>query len=67
LIQELADEDVDGYISIQRVCPALFKEILDRIDPFIRKQDTFYRDALPPALKLSITLSFFATGRFLLI
>ena len=41
---------------------AIFKEVLSRILPRIKKQDTFYRKALTPALKLSFTLRYLASG-----
>ena len=40
----------------------MFRELLERVGPRITKQDTNYRKALEPGLKLAITLRHLATG-----
>jgi hypothetical protein len=64
LMGELAAEDHDGFISFQRVCPEIFRELLEKVAPLIKRQDTKMRLALDPGLRLAITLRFLATGEF---
>ena len=62
LMQELLVEDVRAYRNFLRVDPVMFQEVLNLIIPRITKQNTFYRKALTPALKLSFTLRYLASG-----
>ena len=43
LLQELNREDPNGYKNFLRIDADLFGEIVDRISPRIKKQDTNYR------------------------
>lgn len=63
LMYELATEDRDGYRAFQRVCPEMFQELLDKVGHIIAKQDTNYRRAIPPEVRLALTLRFLATGK----
>lgn len=40
----------------------LFNNLLDKVSPFIQKQDTVMRKSIPPIQRLSLTLRFLATG-----
>ena len=62
LLRELRTEDLGSYNNFLRVSPELFDEIVARISPAIEKEDTFYRKALSPGLKVAITLRYLATG-----
>ena len=62
LTSELHAEDTTAFTNFMRMDPQAFHELLTRIAPRISKQDTNYRKALPPGLKLAITLRFLATG-----
>ena len=61
-MRELEDEDQDAYTNFLRITPAMFKELEQRLHERLEKQDTFFREALSPALKLAITLRHLATG-----
>jgi len=45
-----------------RVDPDIFMELLHRVGPRIEKHDTFFGRALPPELKLAVTLRYLAIG-----
>ena len=62
LMAELTAEDVSGFKNFMRMEPDLFHEVLARVGPRITKQDTFWRRALEPGLKLAITLRYLGTG-----
>ncbi len=62
LMTELEVEDPAAFKNFDRVELALFRELLNRLWPAIAKQDTFYRKALHPGLRLAITMRFLATG-----
>lgn len=59
---ELRYEDPASYFNFLRVPPVMFDELLDRLRPLITKQDTPYRKALEPGLKLAMTLRHLASG-----
>ena len=62
LMDELEREDVAGFRNFIRMDPAHFYELLQRLGDRITKQNTWYRQALEPGLKLSIALRYYATG-----
>lgn len=62
LIKELRMEDPLEYKACLRMSPESFDELLQLVESKISKQDTIMRKALPPKLKLEVTLSFLATG-----
>ena len=62
LMVELANEDVEGYISFQRLAPDLFGELLAQVGPLIKKKDTPMRPAISPGARLALTLRYLATG-----
>ena len=62
LMEELRLDDQESFYNFLRITPPMFDELLERITPFIQKQDTNYRKALEPGMKLAITLRHLATG-----
>ena len=62
LMEELRLEDTGSFTNFLRMEPAVFDELLNRIKPRITKQDTWYRKALDPGLKLAVTLRHLASG-----
>ena len=62
LLRELKREDVPAFRNFLRMDGATFDALLTRLEERLTKSDTFCRKALPPGLKLAITLQFLATG-----
>lgn len=62
LLEELKAEDAKGFKNFLRFDYEVYREILGRIEHRIKKQDTNYRKALTPELKLALTLRYLATG-----
>ncbi len=58
LMVELEFEDPAGFQNFVRCEPAMFQEMVERLTPIIRKQDTNYHKALDPGLKVAITLQY---------
>ena len=64
LIKELREEDKKSFINFLRVSPGIFEGLLEKVAPLIQKQDTNYRKAIKPGMRLAITLRYLATGEF---
>ena len=62
LMAEMARDDPASFRNFIRMDPAMFQELLNRLGPRITKQDTIFRKALHPGLRLAITIRFLATG-----
>ena len=62
LIPALRRNDVGGFQNFMRIPPEMFDELMARVGPRLVKQDTNWREALDPGLKLSITLRFLSSG-----
>jgi len=59
---ELRIEDPASFQNFVRFEPDMFQELVDRVSPIIAKQDTNFRKALDPGLKIAVTLRYLATG-----
>ncbi|KAG0715738.1 hypothetical protein GWK47_000112 [Chionoecetes opilio] len=62
LMDELRTAHPEDYKRFARMDPELFEELVRRMGPRIKKQDTLFREALNPGLRLAIALMFLATG-----
>ena len=62
LLAELRNEDQASFKNFMRISPDMFDELLTRVGPRITKQNTNYREALDPGLKLALTLRHLASG-----
>ncbi|GBN56705.1 hypothetical protein AVEN_197768-1 [Araneus ventricosus] len=60
LLRELAVEDPTEYRLFLRMTPEVFEELLIRVSPYIQRQDTLKREAVPARTKLELTLTFLA-------
>ena len=61
-MSELRHEDPASFQNFLRVSPEMFDELLTRLSPRITKQDTNYRKAIDPGMKLAATLRHLASG-----
>ena len=59
---ELRTEDVEEYIKFLRMPPSLFDELLELMEPDIKKESIFMREPIPPKIKLAATLKFLSSG-----
>ncbi|KAJ8867817.1 hypothetical protein PR048_031622 [Dryococelus australis] len=51
------------YRNFFRMCPSDFQFLLAKVTAAIAKQDTNMKEAIPPPVRLAITLRFVATGK----
>ncbi|KAM4029729.1 uncharacterized protein ACNLHF_022385 [Anomaloglossus baeobatrachus] len=52
----------EKFVNYVRMSEEMFNRLLERVDPFIKRRDTFFRKAISPAERLLITLRFLTTG-----
>lgn len=62
LMKELRLKDQQSFRNFTRMTPHLFFALLERLTPRIEKEDTNWRKALAPGLRLALTLRFYASG-----
>lgn len=58
LVQEMRFRDLVWYYNYTRMMPESFDELLNLIEPIIRKQETNFRKPISPAIRLLITLRY---------
>ena len=64
-MRELEAENPSDFSNLMRMQPAMIREVLGSVGHLITKQDTRFRAALEPGLKLAISLQHFADYTFL--
>ena len=62
LMSELRFEDIQSFCNYLRMPPEMFDELLHRLHARLIRQDTRYRRALEPGLKLAVTIRHLASG-----
>jgi hypothetical protein len=62
IFNELLIEPSGEFENFTRMSHTDFQYLLDKVSPLIAKKDTQLRAAIPPKLRLAITLRFLATG-----
>lgn len=62
LFSELRVEDEGSFLNFVRMSPALFDDLVEKVRPYIERQDTTFRKAISPGMRLAITLRYLATG-----
>ena len=62
LLEELRTESITDYENFIRMSEINFNDIVSKIEIDIQKQNTVMRDAIPPAVKLAVTIRFLASG-----
>lgn len=62
LLKEWCEEDQGMFRNHLRMSEVQFEQLLAKITPLIKKQDTTMRESLHPRLKLQITLRYIAAG-----
>nr|XP_036216170.1 protein ANTAGONIST OF LIKE HETEROCHROMATIN PROTEIN 1-like [Bactrocera oleae] len=59
---ELEQSSPADYKNFLRMDPSVYRELLEKVTPYIEKKNTIMRDAISPDERLSVTLRYLATG-----
>ena len=62
LLDKLKLKDVLGFSNFIRLKATNFEDMLLRVGEHISKEETKFRETIPPFLRLTFTLSFLAIG-----
>ena len=63
LLRELMVHDPKAHRQFVRMTHESFCELLELVDPLIRRKDTIMRKSIKPAERLAVTLRYLASGR----
>ena len=61
-MKELRFGDLASFVNFLQLEPMMFNKLLEYLAPRITIQDTNFRNAIKPLMKLTLTLRYFATG-----
>ena len=64
IFRELKAEDSNSFLKYLRMEPAIFNFILNKVAPFIKKQDTVLRESISAGARLEATLLWMAQGKY---
>ncbi|XP_057297594.1 putative nuclease HARBI1 [Hydractinia symbiolongicarpus] len=62
LLQEMKLHDREFYFRFLRISPDRFEHLLSLVGPSIQKRDTNFRNSIPAAERLALTLRYLASG-----
>ncbi len=62
ILQELRTGYESDFTNYMRMDPNTFYDLLEKLKPFITKQDTCMRESISPAARLEATLRYLSTG-----
>lgn len=62
MFNELTSEPSGEFDNFCHMSSSDFESLLQRVSPLISKNDTQFREAIPPKVRLAITLRFLASG-----
>lgn len=62
LLYDLKNEEGDHFKNCRRMTPETFNNLLNIIEPKIKKEDTQFRLSIPANERLALTLRYLATG-----
>ena len=54
--------DQESFYRYFHMSPQRFDHLLSLVGPLVKRQDTRYREAIPPDERLAITLRYLVTG-----
>ena len=54
--------DPEHFLNYLRLDLAIFEQLVEKLNPILKKKDTCMRNAITPSEQLAVTLRFLATG-----
>lgn len=63
LLKEISVSEPVDFLNYFRMEEAMFDKLLEMVNLYLRRQDTYMRKCIPVADRLAVTLRYLATGR----